>query len=128
MLTQKMFNERRDVVATLAQRRQFDRNDVQAIEEIFLKTAFGHHLAKISIRGRNHTNVDFFGAFGTEWFEFALLQHAKELRLQRRTHRADFIEEDGAPISQRELALLGRRRACKRATDVAEELGLEQRL
>ncbi len=54
--------------------------------------------------------------------------HAQQLRLERRAHRADLVEEDRAAIGQRELAALAGRRAGERAAHVPEELRLEQGL
>ena len=63
-----------------------------------------------------------------ERLELALLQHAQQLRLERRAHRADLVEEDRAAVGQREFALLCRGRAGEGAANVPEQLRLEQRL
>ena len=105
-----------------------DRDDVEAVEQIFLELAVGDHLPQIAVGGGDDAHVDLLGPLGAERLELALLQHAQQLRLQRRAHRADLVEEDRAAVGQRELALLGRGRAREGAAHVAEELGLEQRL
>ena len=60
--------------------------------------------------------------------ELALLQHAQQLRLQRRAHRPDLVEEQRAPVRLLEPALAGADGAGERAAHVAEQLRLEQRL
>ena len=60
--------------------------------------------------------------------ELALLQHAQQLHLQRRAHRADLVEEQRALVRLLEAALARADRAGERAAHVAEQLGLEQRL
>src|SRR5262245_25888885 len=126
VLANEMIDERGNVVTPFAQRRQLDRNHVEPVEQVLLELAFGDHLAKIAVAGRDHADVDALGPFTAERFELALLEHPQQLRLQRRAHRADFVQEDRAAVCQRELALLGRRRAGERAADVAEELRFEQ--
>ncbi len=123
-----MIHERRDVVATLAQRRNRDRNDVEAIEQIFLKLALGDHLPQIAVGRRDDAQVDVLGALGAERLELAFLQDAQQFRLHREAHGADLVEEDRAAVGQREFAFLGRRRARKGAPHVPEELGFEERL
>ena len=59
--------------------------------------------------------------------ELALLQHAQQLRLQRRAHRPDLVEEERALVRLLEPSLPRADRAGERAADVAEELRLEQR-
>src|SRR5437667_4629836 len=123
-----MIDERRDVVAPLTERRDLDRNDVQAVKEILLKFALGDHLAEIAVRGRDDAHVDAFGPFRPERLELALLKDAQQLRLQRGAHRSDLVEKDRSTVGERELALLGAGGAGERAADVAEELRLEQGL
>ena len=61
-------------------------------------------------------------------FELALLQHAQQLHLQRRAHRAHLVEEQRALVRLLEPALAIADGTCERAADVAEEFGFEQRL
>ena len=58
--------------------------------------------------------------------KLALLQHAQQFRLQRKRHRVDLIEEDGALLGFLEEPDLVLDRAGERALLVAEQLGLEQ--
>ena len=60
--------------------------------------------------------------------ELALLEDAQQLRLRRRRHLADLVEEDRALVGGLEPALAHRHRAGEGALLVAEQLGLEQRL
>ena len=60
--------------------------------------------------------------------ELALLQHAQQLHLQRRAHRAHFVEEERALVRLLEPSLPVADGAGERAAHVAEELRFEQRL
>ena len=59
--------------------------------------------------------------------EFALLQHTKQFHLQRRAHRANFVEKERSLVRLFEPALPIARRAGKCAAHVTEQFGLEQR-
>ena len=102
-----MLDQRRDVVAAFAQRRQLDRDDVESVEEILLELPVRDQLPQVAVGGGDHPDVDLFGALGAERLELALLQDAQQLGLQGRAHRADFVEENRAAVGQLELALLG---------------------
>ena len=106
VLRDEVIDEHRDVLAPLAQRRNVDRDDVQPVVEILLEPAVGDHLPQVAVGRGDHPHVDLLRALGAERLELALLQHAQQLRLQRRAHRADLVEEDRAAVGQRELALL----------------------
>src|SRR5205823_14814624 len=60
--------------------------------------------------------------------EFALLQHAQQLRLQRGAHRPDFVQEEGALVRLFEASLASAHGAGERAAHMTEQLGFEQRL
>ena len=69
-------------------------NDVQPVEQILLELAVGDQLPQVAVGGGDDADVDLLGALGAERLELALLQHAQQLGLQRRRHRADLVEED----------------------------------
>src|SRR5262249_53314205 len=58
--------------------------------------------------------------------ELPVLEHLEELRLERRGHLPDLVEEDRPAMCHLELAVLTRARAGERALLVAEQLALEQ--
>jgi len=66
------------------------------------------------------------GVRATEPFELLLLEHAQELRLQRRGDVADLIEEERAFVCQLESPDLLRDSAGERAFLVAEQLAFKQ--
>ena len=80
------------------------------------------------MRRGDHADVDLDRVRVADALELALLEHAQQLRLQRRAHRPDLVEEERALVRLLEAALPGADRAGERAAHVAEQLGLEQRL
>ena len=124
----EVLGERRDVVAPFAQRRQSQRDDVDAVEQVFAEPPLGDHLGEVAVGGGDDPDVgvDFVGA--AEPAELALLQHAQQLHLDHRTHLPDLVEEDGPLLRHFDQPLLVGVGAGERAAHVAEELGIEQRL
>ena len=117
-----MLHEQRNVVAAFAQRRQLHRDHVQPVEEILAKRSVGDHPREIRVRGGDDADVDLDRVRVADALELALLQHAQQLRLQRRAHRPDFVEEERALVRLLEPALPVGDRAGERAAHVAEEL------
>ena len=123
-----MRRQRRDVAAALAQRRQQDVDDVQAIEQILAEATLGDLLLQVAVGRGDQADVGRDGLIATHAFELAFLQHAQELHLGRRRDVADFVEEQRAAVGLLEATLASAIRAGVRAALVAEQLALEQRL
>ena len=104
MLAHEVIGKHGDVFAPVPEGRHFDWDDVEAIEQIFLKRAVQHHLAQIAVGGGDDAHVHLLAALRSQRLEFALLQHPQKLGLQHRAHRADLVEENRAPVGQRELS------------------------
>src|SRR5437763_8415682 len=123
-----MLCQRDDVVQSLAQRWNMNRENLKAEEQILAEGAVGDHRGKIAIGRANHADVDRPGPNVADRHDAAFLQNAKELGLQSRAKLADFIEEQraavgGADESQRIAVSAG-----ERALHVSEQLALKQRL
>ena len=75
-------HEYRDVLGTLAQRRNHDGEHGQAEIEIVPEAAIGDGLLEIAVRCRDDADVDADRARAPESLELAFLQNAQQLRLQ----------------------------------------------
>ena len=104
-----------------------DGDHVQPVVQVLLELAARDHLPEIAVGRGDHAHVDLLAALGAERLELPLLQHAQQLRLQGRRHRADLVEEDRPAVGERELALLAVERAGECAPHVAEQLRLQER-
>ena len=124
--SRKCCDEQRDVVLALAQRRQLDRDDVQAVEEILAELALLHHLPQIDVGRGDDAHVDLDRLHAAEPHELALLDHAQQLGLRLERDVADLVEEDAALVGEVEQPLLRVDGAGERALHVAEERRLEQ--
>ena len=119
-------DQRRDVVAPLAQRRHVDRDDVEAVEQVLAERALVDLLFEVLVGRGDHAHVHLDDAVAAEPLELLLLQHAQHLGLRLQAHVADLVEEDRALVGLLELADLPIGGAGERALLVAEQLRLDQ--
>src|SRR6185437_11243348 len=118
--------QRRNVLLVLAQRRQVNGHDVQAVVQIFTERALLERGAQVAVGGGDQADIHFLGAGAAEAFEFALLQDAQQFDLRGHGHVADLVEEQRALVGQLEFPRLGSGGAGEGALFVAEQLALEQ--
>src|SRR5438105_8677082 len=127
-LHQQMLDEKRNVLATLAQRRDRERHDLEALVQVLAEPA-GFHLAReLAIGRRQDARAYRNPLHPADPLQLALLQDTKQLRLQVLRGLADLVEAHGAVLRQLELARLRRGGAGEGALLVTEQLALEQRL
>ena len=79
----------------LPQRRQVDRNHIQAVVEVKPESADTHHLIKVPIGCTDNSKIDATRLAAADPFDFLFLQHPHQLDLNGRLHIADFIQEYG---------------------------------
>src|SRR5215472_11426410 len=124
---QEMSRQQRNILATLAQGRNLDRNHAEPVVKVLAEAPFRNLLFKILIRRRNNAHIDvrFFRA--PDRAHLSLLKHAVQLHLHSQTHVADLVHEKRSAMRglEQALAILVRSRKCP--FHVSEELRLEQR-
>src|SRR5262245_50574671 len=121
-----MTDERREIFAPVAKRRQRDGEHVQAVEQISSELAAPYVVCELAVRGCDDPNVGSSRPRAAEPIDLSLLQHAQQLWLKLDRQLADFVEKDGAAMRELEAAWLRRVRAGERAALAAEELALDQ--
>src|SRR3989442_4564465 len=124
----EVLDERRDVLATLAQGRAEDRHDVEPEEQVLAEGAGADTLAEILVGRGDDAGVHTDRLRHTDRLDLAVLQHAQDLRLRARAHVADLVQEDRAAIGLNELADLASRGAGECPFFVPEQLRLDQLL
>ena len=92
----------------LAQRRNIDGHNIQAVVKVFAKRSFFQRRAQITIRGGDQPHIHLDGLGPAQPLKLALLQYAQQLYLDRRGHIADFIEKQRAFVRQFEFSRLAR--------------------
>ena len=126
ILLGKVPHQQGNVVASLAQRRHGEREDVQAVVEIRSERVLLDHGEQIAVRRRHHTGIRAQRARGAEALERVVLQHPQELGLQFEGQVADFVEKEGPPVGQFKAPETLRERAREGAFFVAEEFAFQE--
>ena len=126
----EVVDQRRDVFAALAQRRHVNVNDAQPVEQVLAELARGDALGQVAVRRRDDADVHVMRApiVRADRLDFAVLEEAQQQRLHAQAHLPDFVEEERAAVRELQLAELVAVGAGEAALDVAEQLGLEERL
>ena len=99
-------HQRKDVFFAIAQRRDEDRDDRQAIVKILAEVAFAHGFFQIAIGRGDDAHIHLHVAHAADAADDLVFQHAQQLGLQQRREFADFIEEQRAAVGHFEQALL----------------------
>src|SRR3990172_727463 len=126
LLLQEEPSERQDVLASLTQRRDEQREHPQAVVEILAELQPGDAGSQVLVGRTEDAHIHGEGARVADAADLATLEDTKELRLQRERHLADFIEEQRTAVHRFEQPVLGGRRVGERPLEMAEELRLEQ--
>ena len=125
---QQMIDKRWHVGQPLAQRRDPQRVDVEAIVEILPKAARLDLALEIAVGGRDDARRDLDGPVAADSHHLPFFEHAKQLGLRRQRQLSDLVEEQrsGAGVLERAPAQpIGAR---ERAALVAEQLALDELL
>ena len=121
-----MAHQRRQITRSVAQRRQLNRDHVQAEEQVFAKAAVGHRAGQILVGGGENAHIDLDRLATAHAFDLARFDGAQQFGLCFGTQVADFVEKECAGMRQLETAYapVGGPREC--AALVAEHLALDE--
>src|SRR5437899_2426657 len=128
VLVNEMFGQLENVRPPLTERRQIDREYVEAVIKVFAKDPFAYRPLKVLVccRDEAHIRLDRFGP--AEAFVFALLKHPQQLDLSSLAQLANLIKKERSAFSHFEAALLAAAGSGKGALLIAEQLRLDQTL
>ena len=102
-LAQEVLQQERQVPAPLAQRRDLDVEDVEAVVEVLAEPALRDALAQVAVRRRDDAHVDAgHRRVGAERLDRPLLQDAQELGLRGQRDLGDLVEEQRAAVGRLE--------------------------
>ena len=123
---QEDVDELGDVLATVAQRGQVDRDDVEPVVQVGAEPAGGDLRREVLVRRRHDPGRDADRPGGADGQHLLGLDGPEELRLGGQRELADLVEEDRPAPRRDEQAGVVAVGAGERAPDVAEELVLQQ--
>src|SRR5262245_3503766 len=103
-LLHEMSEQLGNVVPTIAQRRQHDREHTKTIKQIEPEAAFGDFPLQIAVGGRDHPDVDAARDIVAHALELAFLQHAQQLRLEIERDLSDLVEKQRTAIGELKAA------------------------
>ena len=122
-----ILHQQRNIIAPLAQGRQFQIDYIQAIQQILAQLIIADGFVWVFIGCRQHAHIHGNFAVATDAPQRAIFQHAKQLGLQRDRHLSNFVQKQGAAIGQFKATFAAHNRACEGAFFVAKEFRFHQR-
>ena len=99
-----MLEQQRDVLAALAQGRQLDEGDADAVVEVGPELLLVAQALRSSLLAATTRQSKGIGLVGADALDAALLQRAQQLDLHRQRHALDLVEEERAAVGVFELA------------------------
>ena len=125
-LLDEIAHQQRDVFSAFPQRRNPDREHVQAVEQIAAKLAVRDHLIQIAVSRCYEANIHFACMCASQPFKFSLLQGAQQLRLNLDRNISHFIQEQGALIGQFHTPYLLANGAGESSLFISKQFAFEQ--
>src|SRR5438552_3849329 len=99
-----MFDQRRNVLGTLAQRRQHEREDINAMKQVPPKLLLADASFEIAVCGDYDANVDSDGLLSANPFDLTFFEHAQQFRLHGVRHVSNLVEKDCSAVGLLELS------------------------
>src|SRR5262245_51189447 len=125
-LAEEIFGQGANILRPLAKRRNANRNDAQAVIQIFAELVLRDQVCEVAVRCGNdpHRNAD--RLFAADSLELALLQHAQQFGLRRFVQIANLVQENAAAVGEFKLSSARRSGAGESAFLVTEEFTLQK--
>src|SRR5262249_11149881 len=122
----EVLDQEGDVFPALPQRRQQDRENIEAVVEVASKLSLLYHLQQVSVGGGHQPHVYSLRAFASQGLEFLVLENPQQLGLQGKRDVAHLVEEKRPGVRQLESAQFLGDGAGEGALLVPKQLTLEQ--
>src|SRR6476469_2851865 len=104
MTAQEVLREFRDVLASLAQRRDVNLDSAKTVVEVGAEQPLRHEICQGTIRRDNDPGVHTTDAIAADTLDRNVLDGAKQLRLSREREIGHFVEEQRSSIGCLELS------------------------
>ena len=105
--------QRQDVAGSLAQRRQFETDDIEPVVQVLAEVPGIDRPLQLHVGRRQHAHVDGDALARPQAHHLALLQHAQQLDLDRHRQVADLVEEQVPPLASSNQPALAARAPVK---------------
>ena len=127
ILVQEMIDEQRDVLLALAQRRQRDAENIQAVVKVGAEGSLFDQRRQILVGGGDGAEIHFDRLVAAHARDLLFLEDAQQVGLSFQADVGNLVEKNRAPFGDFKLALLAVLRAGEGALFVPEELAFQQR-
>jgi hypothetical protein len=114
-----------DVGGAVAQGRDADGDDGEAVPEVLAKAPRRDLRLQVAVGGREDAHIHLTGLAAAHPQDLAFLQHAQQLGLEVGAGLSDLVQQQRAPVGPLEDPLAGPRRPREGALVVAEQLRLQ---
>ena len=118
----QVFGQQHEIAFAIAQRREVDAHDIQAVIEIDAEAPRGNFGSHVLVRGAEDAHVHVVRPYAADRNDALLLEHTQERDLHRRRHVRDLIEEQRASVCPSDEALTIAMRTGECPSDVPEQL------
>jgi len=122
----EMLGQGGHIVQALAQRRQLQRQHIEAKQQVLAEFVARHQLRQRPAAGRDHPYIGALQLIGTDRPVLALLQKAQELDLGRQRQAVDIVQEQAAAFGLAHQAVAVGMGGGERAPHMAEQLAFDQ--
>ena len=96
----EVLREQRDVLPAVAQRRDRDHDDAEAVVEVVPEPSLRDHLLQVHVGRGDDPHVGLLRLDAPDPHELLFLDDAEQLRLSLEADRADLVEEDRPPLGR----------------------------
>src|ERR1700722_4277435 len=122
-----MTHEQRQILESFSQWWKFNEEHIEAIVQVQTKLSVGHRRSRLEIGCGYHAEDDRSRPIAPQWHNLLVLQYPEQRRLHVEWQVRQFVEEQGAPVGQFDLApFAASRRAAECTLIVTEKLGSQQ--
>src|SRR5882724_10372679 len=118
--------QQRNILGSLSQRRHIYWKNIQPIEQIIAEFLFSNQFGEVRVSRSHDAHRYTKGARAAQPFEFLLLKHTQQFRLQFKRNVLDFIQKDCSLVGQFESSDAPITRSSKRTFLVSEEFAFQQ--
>src|SRR6188474_3064387 len=121
-----MSYQHRNIFAALSKGRHSDRKYIQPVIKIRTKGAFAYRFSEIAIGCGNNADIDVDSSTTAHLFKLAFFKHSQQLGLQVERQLTNFVEENGAAVSNFKTSRPSSPGTGKRTFLMTKQLTLDQ--
>src|SRR3569832_546026 len=86
------------LVSSFAQRREVQRNALQAVVQIFPKAPFRHQFLEVAVGGTDQLDVDLDGRFATQRNHITFIQYPQKTGQKQHRQDTENIQKQGTAV------------------------------